>query len=46
MKENILKAGLIVSSQALDGNPMKCPETLAQMAKAAEIGGAVAIRAK
>ncbi len=45
MKEQILKAGLIVSSQALDGNPMKCPETLAQMAKAAEIGGAVAIRA-
>ena len=37
--------GLIVSSQALDGNPMKEPHILAMMAKGAEIGGAVAIRA-
>ena len=37
--------GLIVSSQALDGNPLKEPYILARMAKAAELGGAVAIRA-
>ena len=37
--------GLIVSSQALDGNPMKDPKMLAAMAKAAELGGAVSIRA-
>ena len=42
---NILKSGLIVSSQALDGNPLKKPEYLAVMAEAAEKGGAVAIRA-
>ena len=41
----LLKKGLIVSSQALDGNPLKKPEYLAVMAEAAEKGGAVAIRA-
>ncbi len=37
--------GLIVSSQALAGNPMKDPQKLASMAYAAELGGAVAVRA-
>ena len=36
--------GLIVSSQALAGNPMKSTEKLASMAEAAAIGGACAIR--
>ncbi len=36
--------GLIVSSQALDGNPMLDTEKLASMAEAAAIGGAVALR--
>lgn len=40
-----LQRGLIVSSQALDGNPLKNSESLAVMAEAAAIGGAVAIRA-
>lgn len=37
--------GLIVSCQALDGNPLKHPSHMAAMALAAELGGAVAIRA-
>ncbi len=36
--------GLIVSSQALEGNPMKSTEKLASMAEAAAIGGAAALR--
>ena len=36
--------GLIVSSQALAGNPMLDPEKLAAMAEAAAIGGASALR--
>lgn len=36
--------GLIVSSQALDGNPMLDTEKLASMAEAATIGGASALR--
>lgn len=36
--------GLIVSSQALAGNPMLDTEKLASMAEAAAIGGAVALR--
>lgn len=36
--------GLIVSSQALAGNPMLDPEKLASMAEAAAIGGASALR--
>ena len=36
--------GLIVSSQALEGNPMLDPEKLASMAHAAAIGGASALR--
>lgn len=37
--------GLIVSSQALEGNPLRDSEVLAIMAQAAELGGAQAIRA-
>lgn len=36
--------GLIVSSQALAGNPMLDPDKLAAMAEAAAIGGAAALR--
>ena len=39
-----IKGGLIVSCQAYIGEPMRHPETMAQMARAAELGGAVAIR--
>ncbi|WEV63584.1 N-acetylmannosamine-6-phosphate 2-epimerase [Bifidobacterium sp. ESL0732] len=39
-----LKGGLIVSCQAYPGEPLRHPETMAQMAMAAEIGGASAIR--
>ena len=37
--------GLIVSCQALEGNPLRNSAALARMAKAAEMGGAQAIRA-
>ena len=37
--------GLIVSSQALEGNPLRNSEYLAVMAQAAALGGAKAIRA-
>lgn len=37
--------GLIVSSQALEGNPLRNSEYLAVMAEAAQLGGASAIRA-
>lgn len=37
--------GLIVSAQALEGNPFRNSEALALMAEAAELGGASAIRA-
>lgn len=37
--------GLLVSCQALEGNPFRDSELLAVMAKAAELGGAKAIRA-
>ena len=40
-----LHKGLIVSYQALEGNPLRAPEHMAAMALAAELGGAVAIRA-
>ncbi|MBT1177568.1 MULTISPECIES: N-acetylmannosamine-6-phosphate 2-epimerase [Bifidobacterium] len=39
-----IKGGLVVSCQAYPGEPLRHPETMAQMAMAAEIGGAVAIR--
>ena len=39
-----LKGGLIVSCQAYVGEPLRHPETMAQMARACELGGAVAIR--
>lgn len=41
----IFPGGLVVSCQALEGNPLRDSERLAYMAKAAEIGGASAIRA-
>ena len=41
----IINRGLIVSCQALQGNPLRHSESLAKMAKCAELGGAVAIRA-
>lgn len=39
-----IKGGLVVSCQAYPGEPLRHPETMAQMAMAAEIGGACAIR--
>ena len=39
-----LKGHLVVSCQAYVGEPMRHPETMAQMAVAAELGGAAAIR--
>lgn len=39
-----LKASLIVSVQAYPGEPLRTPETMAQMARACELGGAAAIR--
>ena len=40
-----LPHGLIVSCQALDGEPLHGPHFMAAMARAAEMGGAVGIRA-
>ncbi|MGF7396391.1 N-acetylmannosamine-6-phosphate 2-epimerase [Thermoanaerobacterium thermosaccharolyticum] len=40
-----IKNGLIVSCQALSDEPLHSPLIMAKMAKAAEMGGAVAIRA-
>lgn len=39
-----LKGKLIVSVQAYPGEPLRHPETMAQMARACEFGGAAAIR--
>lgn len=39
-----LKGKLIVGSQAYPGEPMRHPETMAQIALSAQIGGAAAIR--
>lgn len=39
-----IKGGLIVSCQAYPGEPLRTPETMAQMAAAVERGGACAIR--
>lgn len=41
-----LKGKLIVSCQAYVGEPLRHPETMAQMARACELGGASAIRAQ
>jgi len=41
-----LTGGLIVSCQAYPGEPLRHPETMAQMAQAVIAGGAVAIRAQ
>lgn len=40
-----LENGLVVSCQARPGNPLRDPSHMAAMAEAAELGGAVAIRA-
>lgn len=40
-----LEKGLIVSCQALEGEPLHSPFIMAKMAKAVEMGGAIAIRA-
>lgn len=40
-----IQNGLIVSCQALHGNPLRGPSHMSAMALAAELGGAVAIRA-
>ena len=39
-----LKASLIVSVQAYPGEPLRTPETMAQMSRACELGGAAALR--
>lgn len=39
-----LRGGLVVSCQAYPGEPMRHPETMAQLAQAACMGGAVGIR--
>lgn len=39
-----LSGGLVVSCQARPGNPLHGPETMALMARAAEVGGARALR--
>lgn len=39
-----LRGGIVVSCQAADENPMRGPEIMARMAKAAEMGGAVGTR--
>jgi len=41
-----IEGGLIVSCQAEDGSPFFQPESMARFAHAAELGGAVGIRAK
>lgn len=41
---NRIKGGLVVSCQAYPGEPLRHPETMAQMAMAAVEGGAVGIR--
>lgn len=41
-----LPSGLIVSCQAREGNPLRGPQFMAAMARAAVAGGAVAIRAE
>ena len=43
---NRIKRGLIVSCQAEEGSPFNAPEFIAAFAKAAELGGAVAVRVR
>ena len=41
-----LRSGVVVSCQAYPGEPMRDPETMARVARAAQDGGAVGIRAQ
>jgi len=41
-----IKGGLVVSCQSEEGSPFHSPEMMARFARAAELGGAVGIRAK
>lgn len=41
-----LRGGVVVSCQAYPGEPMRHPETMAQVAESAALGGAVGIRAQ
>ena len=41
-----LRGGLMVSVQAPPGSPLARPETMSAIARAAELGGAVGIRAE
>jgi N-acylglucosamine-6-phosphate 2-epimerase len=41
-----IKGGLIVSCQAEEGNPFFAPDLMGRFARAAELGGAIGIRAK
>ncbi|MFJ3380255.1 N-acetylmannosamine-6-phosphate 2-epimerase [Curtobacterium sp. NPDC090217] len=41
-----LQGGVVVSCQAYPGEPMRHPETMAQLAEAAIVGGAIGIRAQ
>lgn len=42
---NLLRGGLIVSCQALPGNPLRDTDCIARLAEAATVGGAAGIRA-
>ena len=41
-----LRSGVVVSCQAYPGEPMRDPDTMARVARAAQDGGAVGIRAQ
>ncbi|MGP9782325.1 N-acetylmannosamine-6-phosphate 2-epimerase [Arthrobacter sp. MYb211] len=43
-QQEALRGGLIVSAQAYPGEPMRNPQTMAQVAASAVIGGAAAVR--
>ena len=46
MSLEALRGGLVVSVQAAPGSPLATPETMSAIARAAELGGAVGIRAE
>ncbi|MFD0698055.1 N-acetylmannosamine-6-phosphate 2-epimerase [Paenibacillus sp. GCM10027628] len=45
MRKLITERGIVVSCQAYEGEPLYGPNYMAEMAKAAELGGAIGIRA-